>query len=334
MRQQHKTFRAIEVGDGGDGRWAAHARALWQEMEGLLTEEGRTPQGADRVRALFGAHMPELVPVLDRLAGQLDRPGADVLLTHAALRPFSPACTQIGRNGTLLRNYDFPPGQCEGTIVSSCFLRPVIGMQDVLWGMLDGMNDAGLAVSLTWGGRSAYGPGFAILVVVRYLLETCDTVDEAVTRLRSLPIAVPQNLTLVDPAKAVTVFVGPDMTPMVAPDACAANHQHLPVTDEQERASRTQERLRAVRAAGADVSAMLEPPLYRTAGEQGPGTLYTACYQPVEGRVTYYWPGESWQQSFADFVPGSRTVTLGAPDMGVSPGHRSTGPDNRSVRPE
>ncbi|MGW3046133.1 C45 family autoproteolytic acyltransferase/hydrolase [Kitasatospora sp. NPDC001159] len=311
MKQQHKTFRAIEVGDGSDGRWAAHARALWQDMEGLLTAEGRTLEGADRVRALFRAHMPELVPVLDRLAVQLDRPEGEAFLTHAALRPFSPACTQIGGNGTLLRNYDFPPDQCEGTIVSSCFLRPVIGMQDVLWGLLDGMNDAGLAVSLTFGGRSVYGRGFAILIIVRYLLETCDTVDEAVSKLRSLPVAVPQNLTLVDSAKAVTVFVGPDMSPTVAPDACAANHQHLPVTDEQERALRTQERLRAIRAASADVAAMLKPPLYQSLDEQKSGTLYTACYRPVEGRVTYYWPGESWQQSFGDFAPGSRTVTLG-----------------------
>ncbi|MEU8396153.1 C45 family peptidase [Nonomuraea sp. NPDC048892] len=311
VRQQHKTFQAIEVGDGGDGRWAAHARALWQDMEGLLTAEGRTPEGADRVRALFRAHMPEMVPVLNRLTGQLDRPEAEAFLTHAALRPFSPACTQIGRNGILLRNYDFPPDQCEGTIVSSCFLRPVIGMQDLLWGLLDGMNDAGLAISLTYGGRSVYGRGFAILIVVRYLLETCDTVDEAVGRLRTLPIAVPQNLTLVDPAKAVTVFVGPDMSPTMAPDACAANHQHLPVTDEQERDMRTQERLHAIRAAGADVAAMLKPPLYRSVDEQGTVTLYTACYQPVEGRVTYYWPGESWHQSFGDFTPGFRTVGWG-----------------------
>ncbi|MEU9190086.1 C45 family peptidase [Streptomyces sp. NPDC048484] len=311
MRRQRMTFQAIAVGDGGDGRWAAYARVLWQEMEGLLTEEGRTPEGADRVRVLFRAHMPELVPVLDRLAGQLDRPEADVFLTHAALRPFSPACTQIGRDGTLLRNYDLRPDQCEGAIVSSCFLRPVIGMQDMLWGLLDGMNDAGLAISLTYGGRSAYERGFSILIVVRYLLETCDTVDEAVGRLRSLPVAVPQNLTLVDAAKAVTVFVGPDMPPTVAPDACAANHQHLPVTDEQERAMRTQERLRAIRAAGVDVAAMLKPPLYRSVDEQGSRTLYTARYRPVEGRVTYYWPGESWQQSFGDFAPGFRTVHWG-----------------------
>lgn len=141
----------------------------------------------------------------------------------------------------------------------------------------------------------------------------CDTVDEALAGLRSLPVSVPQNLTLVDPAKAVTVFLGPDMPPTPAPDACAANHQHLPVTDEQERALRTQERLRAVRAAGADVAAMLKPPLYRTVDDQGSRTLYTAHYRPAEGRVTYYWPGESWHQSFDGFTPGSRTVTWAGP---------------------
>jgi hypothetical protein len=72
----------------------------------------------------------------------------------------------------------------------------------------------------------------------------------------------------------------------VAPDACAANHQHLPVTDEQERALRTRERLRAVRAAGVDVAAMLRPPLYRPVDEQGSRTLYTAHYRPTERRVT------------------------------------------------
>jgi len=109
----------------------------------------------------------------------------------------------------------------------------------------------------------------------------------------------------------MTVFVGPDMSPTVAPDACAANHQHLPVTDEQERAMRTQERLRAIRAAGADVAAMLKPPLYRSVDEQGSENALHSPLPARRGRVTYYWPGESWQQSFGDFAPGSRTVTLG-----------------------
>jgi hypothetical protein len=46
-------------------------------------------------------------------------------------------------------------------------------------GLPDGTNDAGLAVSLTWGVRSVHGRGFAVLIVVRCLLTTCDSVDPA-----------------------------------------------------------------------------------------------------------------------------------------------------------
>ena len=69
-------------------------------------------------------------------------------------------------------------------------------MSDCLWGLLDGMNDAGLAVSLTFGGRRALGDGFGIPLVVRYLLETCDDVAEAretLARLPYSPVAQPDR---------------------------------------------------------------------------------------------------------------------------------------------
>ncbi|MBO0804427.1 MAG: hypothetical protein J2P25_15295 [Nocardiopsaceae bacterium] len=308
--QVQKIFQAIDVGDGSDGRWGAHLRTLFPQAESWLTDDGRTAEGARRARNLFAEHMPELVPLLDRLAEQVDHPAAGAFLTMAALKPFFSACTQIGGNGRLLRNNDFPPGECEATIVRSCFLRPVIGMQEAGWGLLDGMNDAGLAVSLTFGGRKLAGPGFAVNIALRYLLETCQTVTEAVERLRTIPVMVPWNVTLVDADQAVTVYLGPDIELTVAPDACAANHQHLPVPDEDERATRTLQRLAAIRASGADVSAMLRPPLYEARFSDGYGTLYTADYQPGKGRVTYHWPGESWEQSFDRYTPGSRTITL------------------------
>ncbi|MER6816277.1 C45 family peptidase [Spirillospora sp. NPDC000708] len=321
MSQYIKTFHAIEIGDGdgGDGRRAAHVRPTMMGAESRLTEEGRTPQGAVRARGLFEVHMPELVPALDRLAGQLATPWAGTLLTLAAVRPFFSGCTQIGGKGALLRNYDFAPDHCEATIVSSYFLRPVIGMQEAGWGLLDGMNDAGLAISLTFGGRFVHGPGFAIPLVLRYLLETCQTVDEAIGRLRTIPVAIPQNVTLVDPDQAVTVFVGPDIPLIEAADSCATNHQHLPVPDEQERSTRTRKRLAAVQVAGVDVTAMLRPPLYQYGYDQWLGTVYTAHYHPARGHVTYHWPGEHWEQSFTRFSPGTRTITLGERDGNDAP---------------
>jgi hypothetical protein len=58
------------------------------------------------------------------------------------------------------------------------------------------------------------------------------------------------------------------------------------------------------------VDAFLEPPLHSTAHERGFGTIYTAAYEPAAGRVTYRWPGTSWEQSFERFEPGRLTVTL------------------------
>ncbi|MFD7508560.1 C45 family autoproteolytic acyltransferase/hydrolase [Streptomyces sp. NPDC059853] len=311
-----KTFRTVDVGSGDDARWAGLIRETYPPgaLAGWLTDTGRTDEGARAARRLFETHLPELVPALDRLGGRLaDIPHAGTLLTLAAVRPFFAGCTQTGAGGELLRNYDFDPDEAEGSIVRSQLLRPVIGTQEGGWGLLDGMNDAGLAISLTFGGRKVHGPGFAVVIVIRYLLETCTTVDEALARLRTLPIAIPQNLTLVDRHRSVTVHLGPDIPLTEAPDACAANHQSEPVPPEQERATRTGERLAAIRAAGPEVAAMLRPPLYQLGYDRGLGTVYTAHYRPAEGTVTYHWPAaESWSVSFDTFTEETRTVRLGA----------------------
>jgi predicted choloylglycine hydrolase len=324
MSQQRLEFRALRVGDGTDGRWAAEGEAALRQAESFLADEARTPEGAARARRLFEEHMPELVPVLDRLAAQLPDPAlAATALTHVGMRPFYAACTATGVAGVLLRNYDFPPDECDRAIVSSTFLRPVIGMNDSGWGLLDGMNDAGLAACLTFGGRFVHGYGFTILMGLRYVLETCDTVEQAVAVFERLPISLAQNVVLVDREQSVTLYLGPDLdAPIRAGEptlSCATNHQHLPVPERQERESRTQERLATVRKAAADDdpvattrAALLRPPLHVDAFDDGYGTLYTAEYHPAAGRVSYHWPdGSSWSQSFAAFAPGERVVTAG-----------------------
>jgi predicted choloylglycine hydrolase len=53
-------------------------------------------------------------------------------------------------------------------------------MLDYLWGLLDGVNDSGLAVSLTFGERPQVGQGLGVPMVIRYVLEVCGTAAEAV----------------------------------------------------------------------------------------------------------------------------------------------------------
>jgi predicted choloylglycine hydrolase len=317
-------FTAVDVGDGTGGGWLARARAMWPAVAGQLRDECRTPAGEAAALDLFRGHMPELVPVLERLAGLLDRPGAAAALTHTGYKSPFTGCSQAAVAGALVRNYDFHPDKCDRTIVSSRFLRPVIGMGELLWGMLDGMNDAGLAVSLTFGGRPVAGPGFDILLIVRYLLETCTTARAAWQKLRLLPVANPQNLTLVDGREALVVHIGPDRAAALAGGVCTTNHQDGPVPPGQEEVTATGRRLAALGAAvaaAADapdpaeavVGALLRPPLYQTKYEMLLGTLYTAAYRPAEGRVSYVWPRERWEQSFAHFAPGTRKVSVGTP---------------------
>ena len=77
----------------------------------------------------------------------------------------------------LLRNYDYDPRLFEATVYRARWgARRVLGTGDCLWGLVDGVNDAGLAVSLTFGGRREIGEGFGVPLVIRYLLEVCDDV--------------------------------------------------------------------------------------------------------------------------------------------------------------
>jgi predicted choloylglycine hydrolase len=319
---QPLTFSAFDANRPGSAAWTKHAQGLWPHVTPLVEESTWTSEGQSAALTLFGEYMPELLPVLTALAAALDRPGGAAFLTHTTLKPFFAACSQTSIAGALLRNYDFDPQRCERTIVRSHYLRPIVGMNDLFWGLLDGMNDAGLAVSLTFGGRFVHGPGISTLLVVRYLLETCTSVDQAWNKLQTLPIATAHNLTLVDHEQAISVRLGPDIPATRADEVCITNHQHVPVPDEQESLTRTRQRLAALRAARATarqapdpieaiVQALLSPPLYNTTHGQGTGTLYTAAYRPAEGHVTYIWPGRRWEQSLDRFEPGSMTISVG-----------------------
>jgi predicted choloylglycine hydrolase len=127
----------------------------------------------------------------------------------------------------LVRNYDLSPELNEGLLLRTQWLgRPVMGMVEFLWGLSDGINDAGLSVALAYGGRSETGVGFGITTIVRYVLETCNTVDDALAVLDRVPSHMAYNLVLADASgrtASVEMAPGGGMTKM--PLAVATNHQ-------------------------------------------------------------------------------------------------------------
>ena len=166
-------------------RWRQLLDATWSGYRGWYVGHGAGARPTLATAAdMLDRHMPELVPTWRRLvdiaAG--DETAARFLTLYDPPR-FLPGCAQVALVDdalALIRNYDYRPDLCERVVYSSAFTRRrVIGSGDCLWGLLDGMNDAGLAVSLTSVTGYPGPPGFGIPLVVRYLLETATTTREA-----------------------------------------------------------------------------------------------------------------------------------------------------------
>jgi predicted choloylglycine hydrolase len=306
-------------------KWQARFEAMWPGYRAWYLREGEsTRPDLATCRAALERHMPELVPTYERL---VDLAAGDELAARmlTLYRPpgFVVGCSQgawTRGEPVLVRNYDYPADRLEGIVYLTAWTgRRVLGMSDCLWGLLDGINDAGLAVSLTFGGRPDVGDGFAIPLVVRYVLETCDTVTEARRALERIPVHAPQNLTLLDRSgEFLTAYVGPGRPPSFHDLAATTNHQGKVEWPEYAAAIRSEEREQCVLGLLADpemtrerfIAAFLEPPLRSTQYAAGFGTLYTAAYDPAEGRAELAWPGSSWELSLADFREGSRTARI------------------------
>ncbi len=318
------TLQAFAEPEPGD-RWRALFTAAWPSYQRWFLRQGDAARpNYVTSRRMVREHLPELAGTYDRvvdLAGGGDQ--AARMLSLWRPTPYLAGCSQAALTDAepaLVRNYDYAPDRFEGTVVETRWSgRRVIGMSDCLWGLLDGINDDGLAVSLTFGGRQVVGDGFGIPIVVRYLLETCSTVSEARRALERIPVNLAHNLTLVDARnEAATVEVGPDRRPRWRATPVATNHQGVIDWPEHAHFTRTIDRERCLTdliaspATTAETlsAAFLEPPLHSAAYSRGFGTLYTACYEPLTGSATYRWPASTWRQAFDAFHEGIHTTHL------------------------
>jgi predicted choloylglycine hydrolase len=294
-------------------KWRSLFEATWDGYRTWYASEGLAERpDLSTCRAALTEHMPELMPTWERLAQLTGGDGLAARMLSLWNPPaFAPGCAQLALEAPqriLVRNYDYDPQLFERVVYSTSFAdKRVIGTGDCLWGLLDGMNDDGLVVSFTYGGRPGCGPGFAIPLVVRYLLEVCSTVHDAKEVLRRVPVATAYNVTVADRSgEAVTVFVAHATAAEFFETPLATNHRGL-VPEHPELARRLnsverQDALVELVRSGADrdqvAAAFLQAPLHNTRYSRGFGTLYTAVYRPDDGVVEYRWPDAQWNRGF------------------------------------
>lgn len=289
-------------------------------------DSANTPDLASSFSALK-EYMPEMIPTYNKICELVN---ADDV-TARFLTGFQPpsyinACSQavIARKKIqLVRNYDYHPDLMEGTLLLSSWNgKKVIATVDFLVGVLDGMNEDGLAISLTFGGRKVKGDGFGITMILRYVLEFCSNVEEAVSVLTRIPSQVAYNVTVVDKSgNFKTVLLSPDRDAIVTDYAFTTNHQIEVEWYENAEFNKTMERsiylekILSKKGMGPKklADSFLKKPLYNTLFNEGFGTLYTSVYQPAEGTMQLRWLKDSVFQSFDNFKEGSKIIKFKVP---------------------
>lgn len=321
------TFRSVDEAEPGS-KWSGLFAEYWPAYRSWWVREGVSarPTYLEGRRAIR-AHMPEIADLYDQLcelAGGGDEQSR--FLSFYCPPRYLAGCSQAvwpGDEPLLVRNYDYDPHAFDAVVLRTHWQgRGVIGTSDGLFGLVDGMNDAGLAVSLTFGGRQEVGDGFGVPLILRYVLQTCETAREAADVLCRVPSHMSYNITLLDAERSFhTVYLAPDRPATVSHAAVATNHQERVEWSSHARFTATVERERFLlqrlmlhpETRDKFIGAFLRPPLYSTAFSHGFGTLYTVAYRPAAGEVEFHWPGSSWPLSFKDFPESHRTVIV--PEM-------------------
>ncbi len=316
----HRYFTSISE-PIADHKWQNLFYERWPAYKAWLNASIPTADLLTALKALK-QYMPEMVPVHEHLCSLV---GADELASKF-LTGFQPptyfsACSQaVSAAGdvALIRNYDYHMDRFEGTVLNTAWNgKKVIASSDCLIGVLDGMNEDGLALSLTFGGRTNVGYGFGIPFILRYILEFCSTVKEAAEVLSRVPSHMSYNVTLLDRSGQFrTAQIAPDRKTIINESGYATNHQGKIDWEKTVDINKTIERatfLESLLKRGFSIQKLtkvfLTPPLYNINFDHGFGTLYTAVYRPMEGLVELHWPNQIMTQTFDNFIEQHKLIT-------------------------
>ena len=315
-------WRAISEASPGP-KWAGLFQEYWPAYKRWWMREGieARPSYLEGLKALK-THMPEIVPLYEELCETAG--GSDLaarFLSFHCPPPYLSGCSQAiwpGKEPVLVRNYDYSPSAFDNLILRTEWQgRRVMGTSDGLFGLVDGINDAGLTVSLTFGGRRVVGKGFGVPLILRYVLQTCETAKEAGAVLARIPTHMSYNVTVLDADRNyLTALMAPDRPTQITHAAVATNHQERVEWESHARFTATVERERYllqrltlhVEPIDKFVRAFLRPPLYSSAYSVGFGTLYTAVYWPKKQKLELRWPTGDWAFSLKRFNEGSKLI--------------------------
>lgn len=108
----------------------------------------------------------------------------------------------VGRNYDMLFEYK---KFTESSLIAPAQGYAYISQSDVFIGRSDGINEKGLFVAMSFVNGTTIQPGVSFHFIVRNILEQCATVEEAIERIQSAPVAAANNFLVADASGAIAV---------------------------------------------------------------------------------------------------------------------------------
>ncbi|MCA1054078.1 C45 family peptidase [Rossellomorea aquimaris] len=158
----------------------------------------------ENMKSIFTAYSPHL---LDELEGLSESIGISLNRTASLFSGYdlprveAMGCSALITNEYYVRNYDFSPLFYDGlftlTQSTSSYASAGYNLQGI--GRHDGVNEHGLVVGLHFVNNNEHAKGMSAWTTIRMILDTCSTVNEAISLLKEIPHSASYNFSMGDP---------------------------------------------------------------------------------------------------------------------------------------
>ncbi len=209
---------------------ASHGKDITANLPFELTQERIAFAG--ECRSSYEKYFPEILEEIEGLAkgAGLSRNALEGILLPMYCEKMPNLCTcfalsdgentVFGRNSDFLSSYERLTMNClyklKGSYAFTMNTTSYVEAED-------GINEKGLCVGLTFVFPATKKPGLSAGLIVRYLLEKCANVDEALKALSELPVASTHTLTLADPSGNMAVVEANPQKSVTCPPALSGS---------------------------------------------------------------------------------------------------------------
>src|SRR5690625_1797547 len=248
---------------------------------------------------LFSNFIPRMLDELKGLADSLNWTMEEALTEFGGyyVEYEKSGCSILTGSEFMVRNYDSHPAYYEGRYV---MYQPTdngyatVGPSMQITGRTDGMNEKGLAMGYNFVNRRQSDDGFVCNMIGRIILESCETVADAIDLLREIPHRHSFSYVLLD-LEGETYIVEASPRKVIAHQGFVCTNHFYRLTDENRyRMGDSKARERIINSKSAESQQMLDAFHLLNNDKNGVyshnygafnGTLHTAVYSPQSMKI-------------------------------------------------